>query len=62
MVWGYGKTYCGINLMIQRVCMTLIPQKEVSKDPWMLLHAFIASFDNNGTRYILYISLKLGGL
>ena len=38
MVWVYGKTDCGIILMIQWVCITLKPKKGVSGDPWRSPH------------------------
>ena len=42
-VWGYGKTYSGIHLMIQEVCMTPMPQKWVCGDPWRSAHSLFWS-------------------
>ena len=58
-VFGHGKTYCGIHLMIQGILITLMPQKGVFEEPWRLPHYVIASFEQNIIPYILYTVLKL---
>ena len=56
MVLGYGKTYCGINLMIQR---DLPEATEMSQaDPLMSPHSYLL-YDQSITPYILNIALKL---
>ena len=55
-VWGYGKTYCGINLMIQR---DLPEATEMSQaDPLMSPHSYLL-YDQSITPYILFITMKL---
>ena len=54
MVWGYGKTYCGINLMTKGVFMTLMPLKWPQDTPECRLMAY---FNRSITPYILYIAL-----
>ena len=51
-VWGHGKTYSGIHLMIQEVCMTPMPQEGVCGDPWRSAHSLFWS--SYHTLYHLY--------
>ena len=50
----YGRTYCGIHLMIRGVCMTLIPQKGVSTDPWRSPHSLFSPMGIKSVKHSIF--------